>query len=309
MSCQPKLARTPHDLHGRGPDLVVSGEAVAVVEELVVAFGPVLCERGGDPVHGRAPHLHVGVAPLAGVAGITAPLLGDAHAAGEGGVLVDDKGLAVAAVVLLERRQPQRFAEPGHLDAGVLHGIEQVLLDLLGAEPVEQQPYPHPRPGTVGERGGEVAGDLTTPVHEGHHVDGALGGAHRVEHRREDRITVAQGYERVAFGGRNADQALQPPAQPLFTGPHVGLPRPAGVLGGFCVLRVLRVLQDAHTAPSDNGGWASCLAHPLNETTSRVSTSALRRGRWSGRRQACAHRTRVPADGAEAVRQRSVKFT
>lgn len=39
------------------------------------------------------------------------------------------------------------LAEPGHLGPGLLHQVEQVLLDQPAAEAVQQQPYPDARAG------------------------------------------------------------------------------------------------------------------------------------------------------------------
>ncbi|MDQ0597956.1 hypothetical protein QF037_002301 [Streptomyces canus] len=103
-----------------------------------MALRPVLRERGRDAVDGRTAHLDMRVPPLGGVARVAAPFLRDPDAAGEGGVLVDDEGLEVATVILLERRQPGGFAEPGHLHARGAHEVQQPPLDLLGAEAVEQ---------------------------------------------------------------------------------------------------------------------------------------------------------------------------
>ncbi|CAM5236337.1 hypothetical protein SCALM49S_01805 [Streptomyces californicus] len=100
MSCQPRGGGAPDDLDDRVAVVLLRDEPVAVVEQLVVALGPVLGERGGQSVDGGPGDLDVGVPPLALVAGVAAPLLGYPDTAGERGLLVDDEDLAVAAVVL-----------------------------------------------------------------------------------------------------------------------------------------------------------------------------------------------------------------
>ncbi|GAA1933467.1 hypothetical protein GCM10009837_69100 [Streptomyces durmitorensis] len=90
-------------MHYGVPVRGVVDEPVASIEEFIVTLGPGLGERGGQPVHGGPTYLHVGVAPLARIAGIAAPLLGDTEPAGKPGLLIDDEDLAVTAVVLLQR--------------------------------------------------------------------------------------------------------------------------------------------------------------------------------------------------------------
>src|SRR5690606_3327159 len=60
------------DRDGGVAGLVLGGEAVVPVVELVVAFGPVLGEGCGDAVDGGAAHLDVGVAPFVRGAGVAA---------------------------------------------------------------------------------------------------------------------------------------------------------------------------------------------------------------------------------------------
>jgi hypothetical protein len=105
MSFQPTVA-LPRDLHARtalGP--LVLGEAAGALDQVVAGLGPVLREGRRQPVDRRAGHPDVRVAPLVLVAGVAAPLLGDADAAGEADDLVAHEDLAVRAVVVLERRE------------------------------------------------------------------------------------------------------------------------------------------------------------------------------------------------------------
>lgn len=98
-----ETGRASHHLHDGFALRGVVDEPVAVIEEFVMALGPVLGESGGQPVHGGTAHLHVGVAPFVRSAGVAAPLLGDTDPAGERGLLIDDQDLAVTAVILLQR--------------------------------------------------------------------------------------------------------------------------------------------------------------------------------------------------------------
>ena len=73
------------------PGLGLIGEVVVGrVEEHGVGLGPVVEERGPQPVDRGPADAEVRVAPLVLVAGVAVPLVGDADAAGEAGALVDD---------------------------------------------------------------------------------------------------------------------------------------------------------------------------------------------------------------------------
>src|SRR5690606_36543140 len=157
------------DLDGGVAGLVLGGEAVVPVVELVVAFGPVLGEGCGDAVDGGAAHLDVGVAPFVRGAGVAAPFGSDADAAGEGGVFVGDQDFAVAAVVLAHRGEAGGFAEPGDADACVGHRVQQVGFDLLGAAAVKEEADADACAGSAGEGVGEFVGDAAAPRDQGHH--------------------------------------------------------------------------------------------------------------------------------------------
>jgi hypothetical protein len=151
MSFQPTLALPRDTCTTDEPGLPWSGKVSGSSASGPAGLGPVLRERRSQPVDRRTEHAHVGVAPLALVAGVAAPLLGDADAAGERDPLVDDEHLAVGAVVLLERRAepalPQRLAEPLDLHAAAGHVVEQLGLDEPAAHGVDEHAHPHPLAG------------------------------------------------------------------------------------------------------------------------------------------------------------------
>ena len=118
MSSQPRLAEPRTTCTVERPVLRLLRELVVVVVERLAGLGPVLDERRLQAVDRRPLDAQVGVPPLVLVAGVAAPLLGDADAAGEADPAVDDADLAVQPVVGLERRLHQRLAEPLDLHAG-----------------------------------------------------------------------------------------------------------------------------------------------------------------------------------------------
>ena len=220
----PEAGRAADDLHGARAPLRLHGELVVVVVQRPAGLGPVLDEGRLQPVDRRPLDPQVGVAPLVLVARVAAPLLRDADAAGEADPAVHHADLAVQPVVGLERRLEQRLAEPLDLDAGPVHLLDQRLLDQPAAEGVDEQPHPDPGPGPLGHRLGELHRDVALPVDERHQVDGRLGAADRVEHRREDLVAVAQHLDGVALGERRADHHLEAAAE------HVDLVAHSGVL-------------------------------------------------------------------------------
>ena len=154
------LRRAAHALHDRVARLRLVGEAVdAVVEELGVGLGPVVEERGPQPVDRRALDAEVGVAPLVLVAGVALPLVGDADAAGEADRLVDDQHLAVGAVVELARAEPAQRPEPAHAGRRPRSmQVDERLVHRCGAPTRRAAPAPgRRRRARVGEPLGELA--------------------------------------------------------------------------------------------------------------------------------------------------------
>ena len=85
----------------------------------------------------------VGVAPLALVARVALPLVGDADAAGEADRLVDDQHLAVGAVVDRPEPEPAHRPEPAHAARRPLHVVDERRVHRSGAPGVEQHAHPH----------------------------------------------------------------------------------------------------------------------------------------------------------------------
>ena len=209
-----RLGRSPDALHHRRTRLRLLREGVDVTEELGCRLAPVVEERGAEAVDRGAVEPKVGVPPLALVPGVTGPLVGDAHPAREGHLLVHDEHLAVGAVVHLQGAEPVQWPEPADVDLGVGHVVEEPAVHGARPERVEQDSHadPCPRPGT--QPSGQLLADLALPIDEGQEVDGALGGVDGLEHRREDLVAVAQDLDAVAFRGRCSQDALEVPAEP-----------------------------------------------------------------------------------------------
>ena len=99
--------------------------------------------------------------------------------------------LAVGAVVQLSRLEAGDGTEPPDHDAGVApsSSIERPV-HRMRAPPVEEHPDPHAVGGPGRERLGEPRADLAVPVDERQEVDRVASLRDRVEHGREDPITV-----------------------------------------------------------------------------------------------------------------------
>src|SRR6185437_12419473 len=198
-------------------------------------LGPVLDEGRGQAVDRWPFHPEVRVSPLFVVAGVTVPLLGNPHSAGEPDGFVDNAHLAMTAMVLLEGRIQPELAVPVHIDTRVLHSLDDPVLDLDTTEGVDEDPHPQPCPGPLTQRVCELLSGPALPVHKGHEVDSVLCLSDRFEHGREDLVAVAEDRDRVAFSEVDSDQALQGTTQ-----------LPPGVLAR---LRCRAVVQQGRQAP------------------------------------------------------------
>ena len=142
---------------------------------------------------------------MVGVLCVAGPLLGHAHAAGERRVPVHHQQLAVGAVVHARQVVPVQRAVALHLRASVLHGLDQVLVHLDAAHPVEQHGHLHARLGALGQRFRQFLADVARPVDVGFEGDGFLGRANAFKHGREDFIAVLQILDAVAADDGGAE--------------------------------------------------------------------------------------------------------
>ena len=135
-------------------------KVVGAVQHIAGGLDPVVVEGGLKLRHHRAFDLEMHVAPMVGVLCVAGPLLGHADAAGEGRVPIDHQQLAVGAVVHAAEVVPVQRAVALHLRAGVLHGLDQVLVHLDAADPVEQHGHLHARLGALGQCFGQLVADV-----------------------------------------------------------------------------------------------------------------------------------------------------
>ncbi len=131
---------------------------------------------------------------------IAFPLVGDAHATGEADLAVHDQQLAVRAVVQAAQVVPAQRAVLVHFHAGGLHFLQQRVLHLDAAGPVQHHLDLDPGARTFRQRIGERLADVAGPVDVGFEGDGALRGSDRVQHGREDLVSVLQVGDLVAGG-------------------------------------------------------------------------------------------------------------
>ena len=145
---------------------------------------PVLGEHRLHAVDDRPHQADAGVAPVILVLAVAGPLLGDAVAEDVGDAAVEDRQLAVGAVVVeADLAQPRRAVERD-LDPRLLHAVEQLALGAVGAQGVEGDPHLDPVPRLVGERRRQAVADLPLPPDVGLEVDAAAAPARRRRRRR-----------------------------------------------------------------------------------------------------------------------------
>jgi hypothetical protein len=151
----------------------------------------------------------VGVAPLALVPRVAVPLVGDAHTAGEPGLLVDDHDLAMGPVVRLGGPEPMQRSEPPDANTRVVHHVDQGAVEPMGAPGIQEHADPNARQGPLGQRLGEGRADLASPVDEGQKVDRVLRPGDGLEHRGEDLVAVAEDVDATPLGRRDPEDPFE----------------------------------------------------------------------------------------------------
>ena len=269
----------------------------ACVVAVLVLVGPVVEERTQQAGDRRPAHRQVRVTPLRFVAGVAGPFLRDSHAAAESDRVVAHQDLAMRAPVrlgdlghLLVEERP----EPTDITPGFGHLVDQRLVDLAGADGVEQDPHPTPPTCRVSKFLGKGDGDVARPVHERDEVDRPCGISDRGEHRREDLVAVAQDLDLVAERGRNAEETVQSVDRSLigFAAVH-GHPSQAATTA----LSFVRVERSVGPGSCHSGNVANAMirtSDPVDFTNPIDVEHAIRIGRaWIElRRGAWAHHLR-----------------
>ncbi len=154
----------------------------------------------------RPAQLEVHVAPVLRILRLPFPLVGNADATREGYLPVHNQQLAVRAVVHACEVVPVQRAVAVHLDARLLHQVEQILFHFQAADPVQQHVHAHAGPGAFGQQFRHLAADIAGPVDIGFEVDGVPGSADRRQHGGEDFGTVLQITHLVARHDGRAQQ-------------------------------------------------------------------------------------------------------
>ena len=213
-----------HRLHRREVD--------AAVQHPAGRLGPVVVEHRLHLRHHRAAHPEMGVAPVLGVLGVAAPLVGDADAAGVAHPAVDHQDLAVRPVVEPRQVRPVRLVIALDLDAGALHPLERGLVEPGAADPVEQHVHLDAVPGAVREGVGELVADRAVPVDVRLEADRRLRAADVFEHRLEDPVAVDQHLGGIALDERRAEQEREVAGEGRIAGVVQPLERPVDLLLG-----------------------------------------------------------------------------
>ena len=174
------------------------GEIVRAVEDHAGGLDPVVVEGGLHLRHHRALDAEVQVAPVVGVLRMAFPLVGDADAAGESHRAVDHQQLAMGAIVEAADVVPLERPVLLDVDAGVAHALEQVVLHLDAAGPVQHHVDLDAGSRALGEGVGVLGADVAGPVDVGLEGDGLLRRANAFDHGGEDLVAVLQILDAVA---------------------------------------------------------------------------------------------------------------
>ena len=181
-------------------------KVVAAVQYFARDLDPVVVERGLDLRDDRTFDLEVHVAPMVRVLRMALPLVGDADAACEADRAVDDQQLAVRTVVQAAEVVPLEWPVHPDLDAGLPQLLQERVLDLDAAGPVDHDFDCDACLRSLRKGVGKLPPDIARPVDVGLEVDGLPGGPDCREHRREDLVAVLQVPDLVAWHDGRPEQ-------------------------------------------------------------------------------------------------------
>src|SRR5687768_17555192 len=161
------------------------------------------------PVSIRSAYLEVRVPPLLLFLRVLRPLIGDADAAEERHVAVDDQRLAVGPIVRLFDRQAADRVEPANAGTGRLEARDMLRID-LGPHRVEDEAHFGPPPRRRLERRGETPGNFTGAVVDiAFEADAMLCSVDGGEHGGKGGVAVGEHLVGVAGGHRVAEEPRQ----------------------------------------------------------------------------------------------------
>ena len=127
------------------------------------------------------------------------PQVGDADAAGEADLAVDDEQLAMCAVVETAQVVPVRLVVTPHFDAGLLELVEICLFHLVAADPVQQHMDLDPGARRSASASANALPIASGPVDVRLERDGALRRADSVQHRRKNLSPLSSASKRLPF--------------------------------------------------------------------------------------------------------------
>lgn len=206
MLSLPPGGRTAKHLGGVVPGCWQLREVVVAVQNNPGRFDPVVEKYRLHLRHDRTFGPEVGVAPVLWILGTTRPKPGDADAAGEAHLAVDNEHFAVRTIVHARQGVPGRLVKLAHLDPGRLHSSEMRWVHLVAADPVEQDVHFDAGAGPFGQSIGELFADCIRPVDVALEGDALLRVANGGEHGRENSVTIQQGFKTVALQDGRSEQ-------------------------------------------------------------------------------------------------------
>ncbi len=169
-------------------------------------FDPVLVERAFERADGGTGDLEMRIPPVLLVLRVAEPVVGDAHAAGERDVAVDDERLAMGPIVgVFEAEEAERI-EPRQLGAGGLSSRSRALRLQRRPDRIEDDADDDAALGGARQGVDEAIADLAVVEHVGFEVDARPGGVDRRQHRRERLVAVVQDGVGIAACDRRADE-------------------------------------------------------------------------------------------------------
>ncbi|MCY1291616.1 hypothetical protein D9M70_408110 [compost metagenome] len=101
--------------------------------------------------HHRPLDLKMRVAPVLRILGMASPLRSNTNTAGEANFAIDNQELSVGAVIELSKRVPTYRVISLYIHPGIRHDIEDSLVNLRTAHPVQQHVNFDPCFGSLGQ--------------------------------------------------------------------------------------------------------------------------------------------------------------
>jgi hypothetical protein len=194
------------------------------VQHHLARLNPIVHEGALQGGNDRSFDSIVRVSPVVGILRIVSPLIRDP--ARKTYAAVDDQQLAAGAMVDAAKAHEVDLVIAFNLHARVFHPLKSLGVDLFTAEPVEQHVHFDPDPAALGERIRNFLPNLSGSVDEPLESNRALRASYRVQHGRENLITVAQRRHLIVLRKR-AGQQVRHDAGELIVGDGVEVLNPA----------------------------------------------------------------------------------